>query len=73
MNEYLPFYKVRDIRTYIDAKLDFPVINGFIPIENQLLWNKSFVQHDSSWDTLADVLRIQAIMRAEKDLIRVNE
>lgn len=73
MNEYLPFWRVRDLRTYIDAKLDFPKINGFIPMENIAAWNDTFVQHDSSWDILADVLRMQAIIRAENDLTQVNE
>ena len=68
INEHLPFWKHRDMRTYIDAKLDFPKVNGFAPIENEDFWNKIFKQHDSSWDILADVLRIQAIARAEKDL-----
>jgi hypothetical protein len=68
INEYLPHWKVRDTRTFIDAKLDFPKINGFIPINNHEAWEAKFKQHDSSWDILADILRIQAILRAEKDL-----
>lgn len=68
MNEYLPFWKIRDIRTFIDTKLNYPKKNGFIPIQDEQLWNKSFVEHDSSWDVLADVLRMQAILRAEEEL-----
>lgn len=68
MNEYIPYWKIRDIRTFIDAKLDFPKENGFIPIEDHEFWNKVFQKHNSSWDVLADVLRIQAIIRAENDL-----
>jgi hypothetical protein len=66
--EYFPFWKVRDIRTYIDAKLDFPKKNAFIPIKDEEHWKKVFIEHDSSWDVLADVLRMQAIVRAENDL-----
>lgn len=71
-NEYLPFWRVRDIRTFIDAKLDFPKKNGFVPIADEEFWGKVFVEHNSSWDVLADVLRIQAILRAEKDLEQVK-
>lgn len=68
MNEYLPFWKIRDIRTFIDTKLNYPKKNGFIPIQDEQLWNRSFVEHNSSWDVLADVLRMQAILRAEEEL-----
>jgi len=68
VNEYLPHWKVRDIRTFIDAKLDFPKKNGFIPIDDEDHWNSVFVEHDSSWDVLADVLRMQKIIRIENNL-----
>ena len=68
LEEYLKYWKVRDIRTFIDAKLNFPKVNGFIPIKNEETWNTTFKQHDSSWDVLADVLRFQTIARAEEDL-----
>lgn len=71
MDESLKYWKIRDTRTFIDAKLNFPKENGFIPIKNEELWNKHFKQHDSSWDVLADVLRLQAIVRAENDLEQV--
>ena len=67
-SEYLKHWKQRDIRTFIDAKLNFPKINGFVPIEDEDFWNKVFQPHNSSWDILADVLRFQAILRAEEDL-----
>ncbi|MFA7407641.1 MAG: 3'-5' exoribonuclease [Anaerolineaceae bacterium] len=66
--EYLLHWKLRDIRTFIDAKLDFPIKNGFVPVQDEDFWNKVFQEHDSSWDVLADVLRFQAITRAEHDL-----
>jgi hypothetical protein len=68
INEYFPHWKVRDTRTFIDAKLDFPKINSFVPINNHEMWDRKFQQHDSAWDILADILRIQAITRAELDL-----
>ena len=68
MEEYLKYWRVRDTRTFIDAKLDFPDENGFVPIKDEDLWNRHFKKHDSSWDVLADVLRLQAIARAENDL-----
>lgn len=68
LEEYLKYWKVRDTRTYIDTKMNFKSTNGFIPITNESLWNKSFKKHDSSWDILADVLRFQQIYLAENDL-----
>lgn len=71
MNEYLPYWKVRDTRSFIDAKLNFPKKNGFIPIADEEKWKKNFIEHDSSWDVLADALRMQAIIRAENDLEQI--
>lgn len=64
--EYLPHWSLRDCRTWIDAKLDFPKKNGFVPIEDEKLWHEIFKAHDSTWDIFADVLRFQMIDRAEK-------
>jgi hypothetical protein len=68
LEEYLKYWKVRDTRTFIDAKLDFPKENGFVPLQDADKWNRVFKKHDSSWDVLADVLRLQQIFRAENDL-----
>jgi hypothetical protein len=68
LEEYLKYWRVRDTRTHIDAKLNFPKENGFTPISDSDKWNKVFKKHDSSWDVLADVLRLQQIFRAENDL-----
>lgn len=68
LEEYLKYWRVRDTRTHIDAKLNFPKENGFVPITDEDQWNKVFKKHDSSWDVLADVLRLQQIYRAENDL-----
>ena len=72
INEHIPYWKIRDIRSYIDAKLDFPKVNGFVPIEDEAFWEKVFMQHNSTWDVLADVLRMQTILRAENDMEQVK-
>lgn len=72
LNQHLPNWQLRDLRTYIDAKLDFPIKNGFIPIKDEKFWNEVFQPHDSSWDILADILRLQTIMRVENDLEQTN-
>jgi hypothetical protein len=68
LEEYLKYWRVRDTRTFIDAKLDFPKENGFVPLQDADKWNRVFKKHDGSWDVLADVLRLQQIFRAEHDL-----
>jgi hypothetical protein len=68
LEEYLKYWRVRDTRTFIDAKLNFPKENSFAPLVDSDKWNKVFKKHDSSWDILADVLRLQQIYRAENDL-----
>lgn len=73
LGNHLKYYAVRDMRTFIDAKFSFNnSSNGFVPIANEQLWEQSFKQHDSSWDVLADVLRMQAIVRAENDLEQID-
>jgi len=72
VNEYLQHWKVRDTRTWIDAKLVFPAKNGFVPVANEELWNKTFKLHDSAHDVAADILRLQAIHRAENDMEQVE-
>jgi len=64
----LKFWSVRDTRTFIDAKLDFPKQNGFVPLSDIEYWEKTFVQHDSRYDIAADILRLQTITRLEKDM-----
>lgn len=68
MEEYLKYWRVRDTRTHIDAKLNFPKENGFTPLQDKETWDRVFKKHDSSWDVLADLLRLQQIYRAENDL-----
>lgn len=64
----LKFWKVRDIRTFIDAKTDFSLnFNGFIPV-SKAEWEQKFKLHDSKHDVTADVLRMQKIYRIEQGL-----
>lgn len=70
--EYLRWWRIRDVRTWIDAKFDFTTKNGFIPVKNVELWNELFVGHDSRHDVAADILRLQCIKRAEKDLEQIE-
>lgn len=72
LNEYIPYWRVRDTRTYIDAKFNFSTKNGFVPIADEEYWNKTFKAHDSTHDIAADILRLQAIFRAENDMEQVE-
>jgi len=71
-DEYLKFWRIRDVRTHIDAKFDFTTKNGFVPIADVDYWEKTFREHDSVHDVAADVLRLQAILRAEKDMEQID-
>lgn len=73
LDEYLRFWRVRDFRTFIDAKFNFTTQNGFCPISDDKYWAQVFQEHNSSWDVLADVLRVQAIVRAEHDLKQISQ
>lgn len=64
LDEILPYWLVRDVRTYIDTQFQFKnKVNGFIPIDDEELWNKHFIQHNSVHDVAADILRMQRIER----------
>lgn len=68
----LKFWRVRDIRTYIDAKFDFQLThNSFIPLIDEQYWKNTFKEHDSIYDVAADILRLQCIARSENGLERV--
>lgn len=68
LNYKLKFWRVRDTRTYIDAKTDFELNkNGFIPIDTNE-WNSKFKEHDSKHDIIGDILRMQKIVRVENGL-----
>lgn len=68
LNTFFSYGSVRDIRTFIDAKLNFSVYNGFVPMEDKEQWNQMFQQHNCIHDVAADILRLQYITRIENDL-----
>lgn len=68
MDTKLRHWRVRDTRTYIDAALDFPKINAFVPFSDQAEWERVFVPHNPVHDVAADVLRLQKIVRAQSDM-----
>ena len=72
LNEYIPYWRVRDTRTFIDAKFNFTTKNGFVPVADTEQWEKVFSAHDSRHDVAADILRIQAIHRAENDMEQIT-
>lgn len=65
----LPHWKVRDTRTFIDAKTNFELKeNGFCPVADADAWNNAFEQHNCVHDIAADILRLQTLVRIENDL-----
>lgn len=71
-NQYVMFHRLRDVRTFIDVKFDFETPNGFVPVADEEYWAKTFKPHNSEHDVAADVLRLQAITRAECEMEQVN-
>jgi hypothetical protein len=69
IREYLPRHKARDVGTFIDAKFD---LNNkkldFVPVSDVEYWNKIYVKTDSTMEVMANIMRIQTILRAENDL-----
>lgn len=64
LDKILPYWKVRDVRTYIDTQFNFKNnVNGFCPIDDEAHWNKIFIKHNSIHDVAADILRLQRIDR----------
>jgi len=62
MNKLLPYWNVRDTRTFIDTRFDFKLkYNSFCPMEDEGEWNNKFVKHYSPHDIAADILRMQRI------------
>lgn len=65
----LPFYTVRDVRTYIDAKFDFKnKTNNICPVDDKEYWDRVFKPHNSIHDVSADILRLQKIVRVQEGL-----
>lgn len=64
LDELLPFWLVRDVRTYIDTQFNFSKVkNGFCPYDDEAEWDRVFVKHNSVHDVAADILRMQRIER----------
>lgn len=69
IREYLPRHKARDVATFIDGKLGLENTRlDFVPIIGVDYWNKIYVKADSSMEVMANVMRVQAILRSELDL-----
>lgn len=66
--ESLSYSRVRDVRTWIDAKLNFPKLNGFQPVKDPNQWKDMFEAHNPRHDIAADVMRLQVLARVENDL-----
>lgn len=65
----LPHWKVRDTRSFIDGNTNFSLkSNGFVPIQDETRWNELFKQHSSRHDIVADVLRLQTLVRLGNNL-----
>jgi hypothetical protein len=70
IREYLPRHKARDVSTFIDAKFDLGNKRlDFVPIDDVEYWNKIYIKTDSAMEVMASIMRIQAILRAELDLV----
>jgi hypothetical protein len=74
IREHFPRYKSRDVVTFIDSKFDLGNKKlDFVPIDDVEYWNKIYVKTDSSMEVMANIMRIQAILRAENDLETVKK
>ena len=67
LNEILPTNHCIDMQSYIYAKTDSQAFD-FCPIDDEEFWSKVYDKNNSSWDVIANVLRIQTILRAENNL-----
>lgn len=67
-DKLLPYWRVRDTRTFINAKSDFKMTTSFVPMKDEEKWKSLFKLHDSRHDIIADILRLQTITRIENDL-----
>jgi hypothetical protein len=69
ITDRLAFWKIRDTRTFIDAKTNFNLKkNAFTPMVDEQKWERVFEQHNSSHDIIADILRMQMMIRLDNDL-----
>jgi hypothetical protein len=69
IREYLPRNNARDVASFIDAKFDLENKRvDFVPIDDVDYWNKIYMKTDSAMEVMANIMRIQTILRAENDL-----
>jgi hypothetical protein len=69
ITDRLAFWKIRDTRTFIDAKTNFNLKNNsFTPMVDEERWERIFEKHNSSHDIIADILRMQMMIRLDNDL-----
>ena len=68
MGEYLNTWKVRDIATHLDTKLDFRQQNRFIPVKDTEYWESAFQEHNSKHELAADLMRMQTMFMLEHDM-----
>ena len=60
-------------RNYLDDLFSvYPTIPEGIREIDEEKWDSVFKAHDSAWDILADVLRLQSITRAENDMEQIT-
>lgn len=64
----LPYWALRDTRSFLDGAIMYEVRNDFIPMEDENKWNSTFKKHVSKHDIMADILRLQLVVRMRKGL-----
>jgi hypothetical protein len=65
----LPHYKVRDTRSFIDGHTNMTLKStGFVPMKDEKRWESLFKQHSSRHDIVADILRLQTLVRLGNNL-----
>lgn len=73
IREYLPRHKARDLATFIDTKFDLGRKKlDFVPIADEEYWSKVYVKVDSTAEVMANIMRMQTILRAENDMEMLN-
>lgn len=69
LKKTLKHWLVRDTRSYIEgAFAGGELDNSFCPILDNDYFNEWFKKHDSRYDILTDVLRLQAVVRGMNDM-----
>jgi hypothetical protein len=69
IREYLPRHKARDVASFIDAKFDLENQRlDFVPIGDVDYWKQIYVKTDSAMEVMANIMRVQTILRAELEL-----